>query len=656
MAYARMLLWKQHKHRNFHHELQEVQRHPMGSACHSYCGGGSRLMLICVVNVCLLSSSRFSVSLSLSQLVRLILFLQRMPVVGSGPQREVEVELAVENVMTLLGVGVREKGGGEERGEEKRERAREEKRERAREERGKRNGKERGKREGRETGKRNGKEKRERAREEKRERAREERGKRNGKRNGKRQNQERGGENTGARENRRRAERQEGPAEQEAGDRVERESSGVDGSITARGHKPNPVMVSRTSGPSRLAASLNGVALSPVERLFLYPLLYSLYTYDCAATSSSITIVKFADDTVVMGLILDNDERAHLTHLENWCQEDHLLLNVRKTKELIVDCFKKQERHYQPVRINGTTVERVGFRRLGRIRDFGLPSKVLQNFYTCTIDSILMGNITVWFGNYTKQDRQALQSVVRASLIQNFLTCRSSTTSGARPRPGGPCEGPPLSQQQDLLSFEPPSSGWDPGWHPFLKVSGRPKDQTGEQGRENTKLCRASRTTLPEGHGTSMEQEAVECVVFVVEVVEMELVVEEEVEVEVLVEVVVYSLTCVRGASSLRLRLGDLEWGSEMPRFLPAHAQKTGVTAAGPARRGVECSGSPAEAHSKPSTGDSGGGGTARPTGSWDPQEMFVEYTHLFSSHANARNTLGVPMTPKAVITDCLLV
>ncbi|KAK1806266.1 hypothetical protein P4O66_000021 [Electrophorus voltai] len=179
----------------------------------------------------------------------------------------------------------------------------------------------------------------------------------------------------------------------------------------------------------------------------LSPLLYSLYTYDCTATSSSNIIVKFADDTVVVGLISDNDERAYLEeikHLENWCQENNLLLNVSKTKELIVDCSKKQERHYQPVRISGTTVERVdSFRYLGvhisqdlswsrhtnslakkarqrlyhlrRLRDFRLPSKVLWNFYTCTIESILTGNITVWFGNSTKQDRQAVQRVVRSA-------------------------------------------------------------------------------------------------------------------------------------------------------------------------------------------------------------------------------------------------
>ncbi|KAK1804700.1 hypothetical protein P4O66_003530 [Electrophorus voltai] len=120
------------------------------------------------------------------------------------------------------------------------------------------------------------------------------------------------------------------------------------------------------------------------------------------------------------------------------------MYDLNKTKELIVDCSKKQEQHYQPVRISGTTVERVdSFKYLGvhisqdlswsrhtnslakkarqrlhhlrRLRDFRLPSKVLRNLYTCTIESILTGNITVWFGNSTKQDRQALQRVVRSA-------------------------------------------------------------------------------------------------------------------------------------------------------------------------------------------------------------------------------------------------
>ncbi|KAI3352074.1 hypothetical protein L3Q82_020887, partial [Scortum barcoo] len=43
----------------------------------------------------------------------------------------------------------------------------------------------------------------------------------------------------------------------------------------------------------------------------LSPLLYSLFTHDCVATHSSNTIVKFADDTTVIGLITGDDETAY---------------------------------------------------------------------------------------------------------------------------------------------------------------------------------------------------------------------------------------------------------------------------------------------------------------------------------------------------------
>ncbi|KAK1788797.1 hypothetical protein P4O66_002606 [Electrophorus voltai] len=148
----------------------------------------------------------------------------------------------------------------------------------------------------------------------------------------------------------------------------------------------------------------------------LSPLLYSLYTYDCTATSSPTIIVKFADNTIVMGLILDNDERANLEeikHLENWCQENNLLLNVSKTKELIDLSWS---RHTNSL----AKKARQRLYHLRHLRDFRLPSKVLWNFYTCTIESILMGNITVWFGNSTKQDRQAVERVVRSA---EYITC-----------------------------------------------------------------------------------------------------------------------------------------------------------------------------------------------------------------------------------------
>ena len=43
----------------------------------------------------------------------------------------------------------------------------------------------------------------------------------------------------------------------------------------------------------------------------LCPLLYSLFTHDCMARHDSNTIIKFADDTTVVGLITDNNETAY---------------------------------------------------------------------------------------------------------------------------------------------------------------------------------------------------------------------------------------------------------------------------------------------------------------------------------------------------------
>ncbi len=178
----------------------------------------------------------------------------------------------------------------------------------------------------------------------------------------------------------------------------------------------------------------------------LSQLLYSLYTHDCTATHSSNVIVKFADDTTVIGLITDNDETAYrgeVSTLTKWCQENHLSLNIDKTKELVVD-YRRQSREHTPITIDKTPVERVSsFKFLGvhitedltwsahtdavlkkahqrlfflrRLRKFGTSPRILRSFYTCTVESILTGCITAWFGNSTAGNRRALQRVVRTA-------------------------------------------------------------------------------------------------------------------------------------------------------------------------------------------------------------------------------------------------
>lgn len=46
-------------------------------------------------------------------------------------------------------------------------------------------------------------------------------------------------------------------------------------------------------------------------------MLYTLYTHDCVTSQDNFTIVAFADDTMILGLIDNNDESAYCREVEN---------------------------------------------------------------------------------------------------------------------------------------------------------------------------------------------------------------------------------------------------------------------------------------------------------------------------------------------------
>ncbi len=177
----------------------------------------------------------------------------------------------------------------------------------------------------------------------------------------------------------------------------------------------------------------------------LSPLLYSLYTQNCVSSHSSTSIIEFADDTVVLGLISNNDETAYLDEVErliSWCQDNCLSLNGSKTKELIVDFRKRQQRLYTPLMNSRTPVERVSsfkylgvnisedltwtahiqtqvkkarqrFYHLRQLRKFRVSPAILKTFYSGAIESVLTQFISVWYGNGSNQDCKAMQRVVR---------------------------------------------------------------------------------------------------------------------------------------------------------------------------------------------------------------------------------------------------
>ncbi len=184
----------------------------------------------------------------------------------------------------------------------------------------------------------------------------------------------------------------------------------------------------------------------------LSPQLYCLYTLDCTSTHSSNHIIKFADDTTVIGLISGNDESAYRDEVRKlmlWCSENNLVLNTRKTKELIVD-FRKCKADPLPIIINGDYVERVrSFKFLGIylsnslswstnttaavkkaqqrlhflrvLKKKRLCQKLLVAFYRSAIESVLTYCLTVWYGGCSGTDKKALQRVIKN--VQNITGC-----------------------------------------------------------------------------------------------------------------------------------------------------------------------------------------------------------------------------------------
>ncbi len=98
----------------------------------------------------------------------------------------------------------------------------------------------------------------------------------------------------------------------------------------------------------------------------LSPLLYTLYTNDNISPSPSIKYLKYSDDTAILALLKDNnsvmDYHTTVMYFSRWCEDNHLNLNVSKTKELIVSSPSPQH----PTVIHNQTVEIVtSFKYLG---------------------------------------------------------------------------------------------------------------------------------------------------------------------------------------------------------------------------------------------------------------------------------------------------
>ena len=109
----------------------------------------------------------------------------------------------------------------------------------------------------------------------------------------------------------------------------------------------------------------------------LSPLLFTLYTKSCRSSSESCKVYKYADDTALVGLCVNNDEeyQKEVKSFVTWCKENYLLLNVQKTKELVID-FRRSPYEHNKLVIDEKAVEKVTeYKYLGTIIDCKLNFK-----------------------------------------------------------------------------------------------------------------------------------------------------------------------------------------------------------------------------------------------------------------------------------------
>ncbi|KAI2649597.1 RNA-directed DNA polymerase from mobile element jockey [Labeo rohita] len=176
----------------------------------------------------------------------------------------------------------------------------------------------------------------------------------------------------------------------------------------------------------------------------LSPFLFTLYTTDFDYRTETCHLQKFSDDSAVVGCITGGDEREYRAVVDNfvtWSESNHLLLNVTKTKELVVD-LRRTKAPVTPTSIKGVNVEVVEeYKYLGvyldhkldwcknvdtvyrkgqsrlyflrQLRSFNICRTMLRMFYESVVASAIMYAVVCWGSSLRVRDINRLNRIIR---------------------------------------------------------------------------------------------------------------------------------------------------------------------------------------------------------------------------------------------------
>lgn len=112
-----------------------------------------------------------------------------------------------------------------------------------------------------------------------------------------------------------------------------------------------PIVPDLPAYPPMATLSLSwSAAQEPPQGTVLVPFLFNLYISDFSYSSELCHLQKYADDSVIVGCVREGQEgeyRGLFDDFAEWCRQNHLHLNIKKTKEKVID-FKKKKNNNLP--------------------------------------------------------------------------------------------------------------------------------------------------------------------------------------------------------------------------------------------------------------------------------------------------------------------
>ena len=181
--------------------------------------------------------------------------------------------------------------------------------------------------------------------------------------------------------------------------------------------------------------------------------------HNVLSTCSGNHLIKFADDMALVARLKDEQSLSSyfnfIEHLISWFDESYLKLNVKKTKELLIEEHRARDTSLlQPVRIKTEDVESVKiFRYLGTVLDsnlsftthvdtvckkanqrmylirklktFDVDKKMLEMIYRSLVESILTFNIVTFYNHLTVKQKNRLNKIV--NIATNLINLKQKS-------------------------------------------------------------------------------------------------------------------------------------------------------------------------------------------------------------------------------------